>query len=295
MAARVEVRVDDCRYFLDTMPGTNTQLVKDKLRLFGVIDLEALFDDFGRLGNCVGIVYHGVNGIDELQFDIQQICYDVIKLCNKSAVAVKNFKNVSIAALSSLKATYEFLMDSFEELALVTLAHVKDEVMQMGNTAEELQKEFDNQAEKLIIALEKTLNFENAAKKAAEYEITHTFKGSLKSLSIVMTNISLFWCQLHAHCRSLGEERINEMIQIALKCNEERRLKIYNSTGFKSDTIQYFARWVTLDHVCGMYMERIKLTQRELYTYIQEAALHPADVRKKFKELVTKFQEKLLK
>ena len=286
MAAKVgaEVDLDGHTYSLDTMPGVDTPIViREQSYLLGAINLEALVDDFGRLGKCVGIVYHGVTGIEELQIDIHRICYDVIKLCDKSAIALKNFKNVLTAAFSSLKATYEFLMNSFEELAIATLAHVNNEVMEMGNAAEELRKEFDNQAEKLIIALDKTGNFENAAK----YEITRTLVDSLKSLSAVMMQAALFWYQLQEHCEHLAKGEMKEMIQKALKYDEDRRLKFWNSKGFKSKAIQYYAGWVALDHVCGIYMERIMLTQHELYTYIQEV-LRPEEVREKVKELCTK-------
>ena len=289
MAAKVgaEVDLDGHTYSLDTMSGVDTLLViREQARLLGAIDLEALVNDLGRLGDWVRIAYYEVNGIEELQIDIQRVCFDVTKLCDKSAVAVKNFKNVSTASLSSLKATYEFLINSFEELAIVTLNHIKDEVMQMGNTAEELRKEFDNQAEKLIITLDKTGNFENAAK----YEITRI----LKSLSAVMVQTALFWHQLQEHCEYLAKGEMKEMIEKALKCDKNRRLKFWNSNGFKSKAIQYYAGWVALDHVCGIYMERIMLTQRELYTYIQEV-LRPEEARKKIKELCTKFLKDLEK
>ena len=283
-----EVILDDT-YSLAELPSIDSPIViREQARLLGVINLEALVDDLGRLGKCIGIVYHGVNGIDELEIDIHQIRYNVIKLCDKSAVAVKNFKNVSTASLSSLKATYEFLMNSFEELAIATLVHVNDEAMQMGNIAEELRKEFNNQAEKLIIALDKTENFENAAK----YEITRTLVHSLKSLSAVMMQAALFWHQLQEHCEHLAKGEMKEMIEKALKYDEDRRLKFWNSKCCKSKAIQYYAGWVALDHVCGIYMERIMLTQRELYTYIQEA-LRPEEAREKVKELCTKFVKDL--
>ena len=285
-----EVVLDDGHtYSLAELPSVNSPVViREQARLLGAINLEALVDDLERLGKCIGIAYHGVNGIEELQIEIQQVCYDITKLCDKSAVAVKNFKNVLTASLSSLNSTYEFLMNSSEELAIATLAHVNDEVMQMGNTAEELRKEFDNQAEKLIIALDKTENFENADK----YEITRTLVDSLKSLSAVMMQAALFWYQLQEHCEHLAKGEMKEMIEKALKYDEDRRLKFWNSKGFKSKAIQYYAGWVALDHVCGIYMERIMLTQRELYTYIQEA-LRPEEAREKVKELAKNFGKDL--
>ena len=104
-------------YSLAVLPEADDPIVvKEKIRLLGAIDLEALVDDLGRLGNCVRIAYHSVAGFTDLQIEIQRIGYDVTKLCDKSAVTVGKFKNASATVLSSLKATYEFLLDNFEDM-----------------------------------------------------------------------------------------------------------------------------------------------------------------------------------
>lgn len=431
-----EVVLDDGHtYSLAELPSVDSPVViKEQARLLGVINLEALVDDLGRLGNCVRIAYHGVSGFVELQIDIQRIGYDVTKLCDKSAVTVGKFKNASTTVLSSLKATYEFLMDSFEDMAIDTLADVADTAKGMATAAEELRRDFDNQATKVIVALEKTqetqsteehkkkesekkrkdmeaqkekqeklqqeaaeaqrkaeklaqdadtkeneairtimdlkeedrANDENTgfwkklgqaftgrnsrqtaalnaslrtnedkARAAREERMKHLTAvqqqqemrskalaelaeyakrienleagenemeavigalqnsiQALKSLSAVMMQAALFWYQLQEHCEHLAKGEMKEMIEKALKYDEDRRLKFWNSKGFKSKAIQYYAGWVALDHVCGIYMERIMLTQRELYTYIQEA-LRPEEAREKVKELAKNFGKDL--
>ena len=431
-----EVVLDDGHtYSLAELPSVDSPVViREQARLLGVINLEALVDDLGRLGNCVRIAYHGVSGFVELQIDIQRIGYDVTKLCDKSAVTVGKFKNASTTVLSSLKATYEFLMDSFEDMAIDTLADVADTAKGMATAAEELRRDFDNQATKVIVALEKTqetqsteehkkkesekkrkdmeaqkekqeklqqeaaeaqrkaeklaqdadakeneairtimdlkeedrANDENTgfwkklgqaftgrnsrqtaalnaslrtnedkARAAREERMKHLTAvqqqqemrskalaelaeyakrienleagenemeavigalqnsiQALKSLSAVMMQAALFWYQLQEHCEHLAKGEMKEMIQKALKYDEDRRLKFWNSKGFKSKAIQYYAGWVALDHVCGIYMERIMLTQRELYTYIQEA-LRPEEAREKVKELAKNFGKDL--
>ena len=431
-----EVVLDDGHtYSLAELPSVDSPVViREQARLLGVINLEALVDDLGRLGNCVRIAYHGVSGFVELQIEIQRIGYDVTKLCDKSAVTVGKFKNASTTVLSSLKATYEFLMDSFEDMAIDTLADVADTAKGMATAAEELRRDFDNQATKVIVALEKTqetqsteehkkkesekkrkdmeaekekqeklqqeaaeaqrkaeklaqdadtkeneairtimdlkeedrareentgfwkklgqaftgrnsrqtaaLNAslrtnEDKARAAREERMKHLTAvqqqqemrsralaelaeyakrienmeagenemeavigalqnsiQALKSLSAVMMQAALFWYQLQEHCEHLAKGEMKEMIQKALKYDEDRRLKFWNSKGFKSKAIQYYAGWVALDHVCGIYMERIMLTQRELYTYIQEA-LRPEEAREKVKELAKNFGKDL--
>ena len=421
----------EATYSLTVLPGADTQIVlKEKARLLGAIDLEALVDDLGRLGNCVRIAYHGVAGFTELQIEIQRIGYDVSKLCDKSAVTVGKFKNASTTVLSSLKATYEFLLDSFEDMALDTLADVAETAKGMATAAEELRRDFDNQANDVIKALEKTqrtqdmedkkkkkmeeerkqmevetVKKEQMQKQAAEAQrnaellarqadnkeneavqtlldikqseqnrsertgwftkVVDAITGqsdrntatltanlrtneekaraarnekvkqleimreqqemrsralaelaeyakkiqnlksdenqvevaidalqnairALKSLSVVMRQAALFWHQLQAHCEFLAKDEMKKLIEKAMGYPEAKRLKFWNTAGFKNKAVQYYAGWVALDHVCAIYMERIKLTQRELYTYIQEA-LRPDEARKKVKELATSF------
>ena len=431
-----EVVLDDGHtYSLAELPSVDSPIVvKEKACLLGAIDLEVLVDDLGRLGNCIRIAYHGVSGFVELQIDIQRIGYDVTKLCDKSAVTVGKFKNASTTVLSSLKATYEFLMDSFEDMAIDTLADVADTAKGMAKAAEELRRDFDDQVDKVVVALEKTQRTQSteehkkkeSEKKRQEMEVekekqeklqkeaaeaqckaeqlaqlanakeneaiqtimnlredehareentgfwkklinaftgqnsrdTDAFNASLrtnedkaraareermkhlmavqqqqemrskalaelaeyakriqnmkagenemeavidalhysiqalKSLSVVMEQAALFWHQLQEHCESLAKGEMKKKIEEALKYDEDKRLKFWNNSGFKSRAIKYYAGWVALDHVCGIYMERIMLTQRELHTYIQEV-LRPDEARKKVKELAKNFRKDL--
>ena len=423
--------VAESTYSLAVLPEAGDPIVeKEKVRLLGSIDLEALVDDLGRLGNCVRIAYHSVAGFTDLQIEIQRIGYDVTRLCDKSAVTIGKFKNASATVLSSLKATYEFLLDNFEDMGLDSLADVADTAKGMAIAAEELRRDFESQANKVIEALERTQQTQDTedkkkkkleeerremegkkakqeklqeealkAQENAEYlareadakenqaiqtimdikkeerrrdedtgfwrKIINAFTGqsgrntatltaslrtseekaraareeklkyleikrqqqemrsralaalaeymkkienlksdenqvemaidalqkaieALKSLAAIMMQAALFWQQLQAHCEFLAKEEMKKMIEKALQYPEPRRLKFWNSSGFKNKAVQYYAGWVALDNVCGIYMERIKLTQRELYTYIQEA-LRPDDARKKVKELAKDF------
>ena len=332
-------------YSLAVLPEADSPIVvKEKVRLLGVIDLEAFVDDLGRLGNCVRIAYHSVTGFIDLQIEIQRIGYDVTKLCDKSAITVGKFKSALATVLSSLKAIYEFLLESFEDMALDTLADVADTAKGMAIAAEELHRDFDSQANKVIEALERTQQTQDTEdkkkkklendrnemeeKKAKQEKLKHleimhqqqemhswtlaeyakkiqNLKSdenqvemaidalqkaieALKSLAAIMMQAALFWQQFQAHCEFLSKEEMKKMIEKAVKLPEPRRLKFWDSTGFKNKTVQYYAGWVALDHVCGIYMERIRLTQCELYTYIQEA-LHRDEARKKVKELTKNF------
>ena len=422
---------DIAEYSLAVLPGSDAKIVKiEKGRLLGAIDLEALVDDLGRLGNCVRIAYHGVAGFTDLQIEVQRVGYDVTRLCDKSAITVGKFKNASSTVLSSLQATYEYLLGGFEDMALDTLSDVADTAKEMAVAAKQLHDDFEYQSEKVIATLEKTQttagseeqkkrdiikmkkDFEEekakqdrlrqeAEKKASQaqqmfyisenkeiqaergiedlkneqqraqanesgfwsslgrlfssrctqstnysllisakmdaaqdarkvkiqqlqrlneqqdlrskalaeleryaqkisnlkedesqvdisIEALYNAIGALKSLAAVMLQAARFWEQLQDHCEMLAKGEIKKEIERALKYPEERRLKFWKSKGFMGKAVRYYAGWVALDDVCLIYMERIKLTQRELYTYIQEA-LPPEAARKKVKELATFF------
>ena len=93
----------------------------------------------------------------------------------------------------------------------------------------------------------------------------------LKHLSHVMMNEALFWKQIQDHCRALAESEMQSQVEAALqRYSEEQQLKIWTSFSFKCKAIRFYSGWVALNNVCGVYMEQIKETQRDLYKYITE-------------------------
>ena len=414
--------IELAKYSLVKLPSASSQVVmKAQETMLGSIDLEAFVDDLGRLGNCVRIAYHGVAGYTDLQIDVQRIGYDVVKLCDKSALTVSHFKKASNTVLHALQATYEYLLDSLEDMALDTLGDVADTAQSMAEAAENLHVEFDKQAKVVVEALEKTqkqqgveekekerlaserkkmaeeqakaqalhkeaqeaarkseslylqaqqkeqdalelhevadnstgwksfvngvfgvtytkrVHHEEAAKSAKEEKMKHLEKmfqqqkirgdaivqlaeyakriqnikegetqteaaiealviaiGALKSLSMVMLQAAQFWKHMQMHCNELASDKMKKEIERALKLPEERRLRVWKSSAFVKKGVRYYAEWVALDCVCTQYVERIKLTQRELYAYMQEAL--PTDkAHAKVKELAKSFGEDLKK
>ncbi len=72
------------------------------------------------------------------------------------------------------------------------------------------------------------------------------------------------------HCRSLAESDMQRQVEKAMKYPEEKHLKVWTSRGFKRKAVEFYAGWVALHSVCAVYVENIKLTQKDLYRYIQE-------------------------
>ena len=117
-------------------------------------------DDLGRVGAFIRIAYNGVGAagpkFTDHQIEIQRLGYDVTKLCDKSALTVAKSKKASSSILTDLQATYEYLLDNLEEMALETLSAVSKLAGDMETAARELHGEFVQEEKKVEVALEKT-------------------------------------------------------------------------------------------------------------------------------------------
>ncbi len=390
-------------YAVDKVPDERSSVVlAEKRRLLGAVDLETLVNDLGRVGGFIRIAYNGVGAAGSKftaeQIAIQQLGYDITKLCDKSALTVSRFKTASNSVLEDLQSTYEYLLDNLEAVALDTLSSVTKIAEDMKNAALELKTEFEGEASKVKATLEKTqvakgdedqrikekekerIGWEESLKKEAQLikeqkaeeenaeerrrelelqedkavakigemgfirellnavttmkigrpifstdgaekkadtikkarlkaleaeqairekrheaigrmsEFTaqirqctteanmadiavnalHHAVGALKHLSLVMNQAALFWEQMQYHCKSLAEAEVTSQVEKALKLPEKSRHKLWTSVPFKRKAINFYAKWVALHGVCDVYMERIKITQKDLYRYLAE-------------------------
>ena len=82
------------------------------------------------------------------------------------------------------------------------------------------------------------------------------------------------------------------MVEAAMKKPEEDRMKVWTNVGFKKQAIIYYSKWVALDGVCGIYMERIKETQKTLYQYLEENPTNE-QARKNVRQLAIAFRKDL--
>ena len=183
MADNKLVVIGDTTYSMVELPGSDTQVVlAERSKLLGHIDLRSLVQDLGRVGRCIQVAFNGVvaagPNYTELQIEVQRLGYDVTRLCDKSAITVSKFKRASTTILTDLQATYEYLLDGFEDMALDTLSSVSELAGQMAEAAEDLHRSFDDEAHKVEKVLEKTQTKEGEAelhakemdKKRKEYE-----------------------------------------------------------------------------------------------------------------------------
>jgi len=163
MAAKpdLDVEIKGEKYRLNTLPAdTSSVVLAEKEKLLGAVDLKTLVNDLGRVGAFIRIAYNGVGAagpkFTEQQIEIQRLGYDVTRLCDKSALTVAKFKKASSTVLTDLQATYEYLLDNLEELAVETLSAVSKLAGEMEKAALELHEDFEQQAGKVEYTLEGT-------------------------------------------------------------------------------------------------------------------------------------------
>ena len=159
----MEIEIEGESYALDKIPSDSSGVVRAEMeKLLGAIDLKALVSDLGRVGGFIRIAYNGVGAAGyehtKEQIEIQQLGYDITKLCDKSALTVAKFKKASSSILTDLQCTYGYLLDNLEEMALETLSSVSKLAGEMEKAALELHHDFVAEEQKVIAALENTQN-----------------------------------------------------------------------------------------------------------------------------------------
>ena len=159
----IEIEIEGESYALDQIPSDSSGLVRaEKEKLLGAINLKALVNDFSRVGGFIQIAYNGVRvaGYEHTkeQIEIQQLGYDIIELCNKSAWMFEIFKKASSSILTDLQCTYGYLLDNLEEMALEKLSSISKLVGEMEKAALELHHDFVAEEKKVIATMENTQN-----------------------------------------------------------------------------------------------------------------------------------------
>ncbi len=160
VAAPETVVIDGELYSLDIIPDEGSSIVLQEQTVFKHVDLKTLVTDLGRVGEFIRIAYNGVGAAGSKftpqQVKIQRLGYDITKLCDKSAVTVVKFKEASRIIVVDLQATYAYLLDNLEEIAVDSLSTISEIAKAMEQEASELEGDFYNQAIKVLEILNDT-------------------------------------------------------------------------------------------------------------------------------------------
>lgn len=122
----------------------------------------------------------------------------------------------------------------------------------------------------------------------------HEAMRGLKKLSNIMRRISRFWKKLESECMQLGRQDIRDMIKESMTQSKQERAETYESIGFKTTAILYYARWVALRNICEEAHKRMTVTQNKLYEYLEEN-LTTEQARRNIRQLAIAFSEDVKK
>ena len=169
-----KVKIGNEIHSLDVVPAPGSKIVAEakKDMLLGAVDLKTLVDDLGHAGAFIRIAYNGVMAAGprytDLQNEIQQLGFDITKLCDESALTVSKFKRASSTVLNELEATYGYLLINQENVAIETLSSVSKLAGDMEKAALALHEKFEKQEEKVRNTLKKTRTARGDAKVRIE-------------------------------------------------------------------------------------------------------------------------------
>ena len=184
-------------------------------------------------------------------------------------------------AQASAASPGKAMIDAFVSPFGFTVFDTEGDKVRAKKYREEKLKHLDNmkqQREQRRAALEEIAVFAkriidcrvDADLAEATIDALHKAMGGLRKLSAIMLKVALFWKQMQMHCETLARDKMQQMITEAMKEPKKERLRVWTSTGFKTQAITYYAQWVALDDVCATYMAKIKETQKNLYSYLTE-------------------------
>ena len=134
---------------------------------------------------------------------------------------------------------------------------------------------------------------EEAELSEVAVDALHKASGTLRQLIVLLKQAALFWNQLKTHCLGIADDKLQQQIELFVeKYSKDERKKYWTSRSFKQRMFLYITKWVALYSVSSDYLKQIKLTQRELYDYIEENPTYE-DSKRDLKKLVADFEKDL--
>ncbi|XP_020900998.1 uncharacterized protein LOC110239614 [Exaiptasia diaphana] len=206
---------------------------------------------------------HEYKAYDDYGSFMKTVVDGLAKVLNAGALAVSLEPKKALEKLSQIgdKTAYKEAMDKARE--------EKMKHLEVKQKQQDMRREANQQCIEFAERIKNCRSDDELAQVAID--ALHNSVGALKSLSVIMMNAAQFWKQMQTHCEALAGEEVQKQIETAVeKCDEARRMKIWTSSAFKKKAINYYAKWVALDEVCGNYMQQIKDTRGDLYKYLEE-------------------------
>ncbi|RIA83479.1 hypothetical protein C1645_879223 [Glomus cerebriforme] len=154
------------------LPDPESQLIKAECSVINKdIDLQNLVSDFTQLGMLIRLAENGAVDRYQIQIQIRDIGRIITRLVGDTSLAIHSFEKASAEVAETLKTVYEYLVSSFEDEALITLASIEEIAKEMLNTSERLKQDASNackEVQKVSNAANKQKGEDNENKEKAD-------------------------------------------------------------------------------------------------------------------------------
>ena len=169
----LEVYIDDERYLLLSPPKETSALVRKQKDSFNSsLNIVKFVEYMGQVGHFIKIAYNGVNAaghrFTDLQIKVQRLGFDITKLCNESSVTIDRFRVTASTVSSRLKSVYLYLLDGFEDAAVMSITSLGKLAQEMAKIAMQLKEKFEEQEKNVKGTLETTMTKKGEESKHKE-------------------------------------------------------------------------------------------------------------------------------
>ena len=155
----VEVEIGNEKYSLLSVPEAYCSLTQsEREKLASVKNLEKFANSIEHLGNFMKVAYDAANmagpKLVDIKIEIQRLGFDITRLCNESSVTIDRFRSAAVTISSELVSVYQFLLNGFEDIAILSLASLGKLAEEMTTSANELKEKFKMQQKKVQVTIE---------------------------------------------------------------------------------------------------------------------------------------------
>ena len=174
-------------------------LIEAEKKEFKDLDLQSVVSDLIQVGGFIRIAYTAAAGAPptpeahKIKMTIKDLGFNIAELCSRSSVTIVDFGASTKIILQELESTYEFLLEGYENMAVLSMASLAEHAKKMAAAALELHKECVSQRDRVKEAI-RSCEFEKAREEQEQLRLAEKereLKRKLESLQEDIKRIAL--------------------------------------------------------------------------------------------------------
>ena len=195
------------------------------------LQISELALDLTNVGKLILMAWCGVMGHLQLELQLRERLYSVVKLCDDTLYTLNEFSRASNIAIANMATAYEYLVDGFEDIAFKTLQVVAEFSKSMQDRSLELKERFGVEADEVKKVHDATTS--------EKQKVSDTNKKTKETLKVLETDKSVADQELDKVSQEKEEsiKNLNFTLEEERKTAEERR-KIAVNLAKEIDRIQ---------------------------------------------------------